>query len=474
MLKDNREFIAHFAETDPKENQRLAESYRRHPFRFVAVVIADVFMDADIGQLWRSLDRHLAPDRNLRTDRQRVRDFLRRSESKAGGMESPGVVHFYRPGEGAKYIGGAQELQMPTGVERVGLLLFQFAPGMVMAASVAALEPELAASVFAAHHNSPVEKTRGYGLSFKFVETAKTRDLERRLREVADIDLLPARRGLLAGKRFPAGTLVVWTADNYPSDDDSTARDVTRVLGIETWGPWWEGDDRRLYPGIPGDPADPHGPGGNSLVIVQPPISDADKAQFGSQEASLRFNLELELHDWLPLLLLEEAALLLGDEAGRLRERLSRRASSRSRWLWSLWLGSLVGNLSDLQYRLGRLRQAVRMDGDRRGFQRFPMMVMRAEWRRPSPEQPRLGVAARIVGWLRNAAAEPKPPALPYNLRQAAFERLDRLTREGLEEVRLSFDRARLLSDIRSTNVLLLLTAVLAILTLISVIRASH
>src|SRR5438105_5453296 len=165
MIESNRRLLEHTAETDPKENKRLAESYRQYPLRLVAVVIADVFMDTDIGQLARSLDLHLARDVNLRDDRQRVRDFLRRAESKAGGREGLGAIHFYRPGEGGKYLGGGHELPMPAEVESVGLLLYQFAPGMVMAAMVAAARAELAASIFAAHHKSPVRKTRGYGLS---------------------------------------------------------------------------------------------------------------------------------------------------------------------------------------------------------------------------------------------------------------------------------------------------------------------
>ena len=296
MIESNRHFIAHLAETGPRDNRRLAESYRQHPLRLVAVVIGDVFMDTDIRRLWQSLDRRLAPDANFRDDRQHVQDFLRRAQSKAGGRESLGAIHFYPPGEGRKYIPGGHEIRMPVGVERVGLLLYQFAPGMVMAATVAALP---SASVFATHHASPVQKTRRYGVSFQFVETAKTRELERRLREVVDIGLLPAGTGLLAINRFPAGTLVVWCAESYPSDDDVTARDVTRVLGIETWGPWWEGNDRRLYPGVPIDRGAHDDRGGNSLMIVQP-TSDADPKEFGSQESGLRFHLELELNDWLP------------------------------------------------------------------------------------------------------------------------------------------------------------------------------
>src|SRR5207253_9608963 len=110
-----------------------------------------------------------------------------------------------------------QGVPMPAEVECVGLVLYQFAPGMVMAAMVAAARAELASSIFAAHHKSPVRKTRGYGLSWEFVDSAKTRDLEGRLREIAAIKLLPADHGILAKTRFPAGAMVVWSAQGFAS-----------------------------------------------------------------------------------------------------------------------------------------------------------------------------------------------------------------------------------------------------------------
>jgi len=51
------------------------------------------------------------------------------------------------------------------------------------------------------------------------------------------------------------------------------------------------------------------------------------------------------------------------------------------------------------------------------------------------------------------------------------MESLDLVTRTALQDVRLSFQRARLLSDIRSTNVLLGLTFAVLILTAVLVIR---
>jgi hypothetical protein len=251
LIRDDRHFFAHLAETDLKDNQRLAESYQQHPLRLVAVIIADVFMDTDIDELARSLDRRLtAPGYNQGENRQRVRDLLRRAQSKSGGREALGAIHFFQPGEGRKYLGGGHELDMPSGVERVGLLLYQFAPGMVMAALVVAAPPDLAATVFARHHDSPVQLTRT-GHKWQMVEAAKTRELELRLREFATMNLLPSAHGLLGAKRFPAGTLVVWSGEKYPSADDRDASDVTRVLGIENWFLWWEGDNRRLYPGVP-------------------------------------------------------------------------------------------------------------------------------------------------------------------------------------------------------------------------------
>ena len=50
--------------------------------------------------------------------------------TKAGGREVHSSIHFVRLGDGRKYLGGAHEIQLPRGVERVGLVLDQFAPGL--------------------------------------------------------------------------------------------------------------------------------------------------------------------------------------------------------------------------------------------------------------------------------------------------------------------------------------------------------
>jgi hypothetical protein len=111
------------------------------------------------------------------------------------------------------------------------------------------------------------------------------------------------------------------------------------------------------------------------------------------------------------------------------------------------------------------------MDGDRGPFQQFPMMVLRERFERSKPPIERR-VATRLARWIRDVMADPKPSAPPYNLRQAVLDSLERLTQESLEEVMLNFRRARLLSDVRSTNVLIGLTTVLAILALILVLRS--
>lgn len=464
-ISDDRYWVKHLAETDVKDNQRLAESFRQHPLRLVAVVIADIFMDTDIDKLARLLDRRLkAPGYDQRRHRAQVGNMLRRARSKAGGREGLGAINFAGPGEGRKYLGGAHEIRLPHGVERVGLLLDQFAPGIVMGAEVIAAQPGIAASVFERHHPSPVRRTKD-GLSWEMVEAAKTRDLETRLREIAAIDLLPRGAGLLRDRRFPDGTLVVWSGEKFPSDDGLAAHDVTRVLGIESWE-WWEGDGRRVYSGAPvagyGD--------GHSMIVVEQ-SRDPDRKEFPTREAEMRFNLQQELRDWLPLLLLGESAVLSREQAGRLRDSLARRANSGLGRLWPVGLGALVARLSEVQYRLERLRQAANIDGERRGFQQFPMMVLGRTDRLASPPQPRRTTVRRIARWLESIVAEPKPPTQPRNLRQSWMESLDLVTRAALQDVRLSFDRARLLSDIRSTNVLLGLTFVVLILTAILVIR---
>jgi hypothetical protein len=464
-ISDDRYWIKHLAETDVKDNQRLAESFKQHPLRLVAVVVADIFMDTDIDKLARLLDRRLkAPGYDQRRHRAQVGNMLRRARSKAGGREGLGVINFAGPGEGRKYLGGAHEIRLPLGVERVGLLLDQFAPGIVMAAEVIAAQPGIAASVFERHHPSPVRRTKD-GLSWEMVEAAKTRDLETRLREIAAIDLLPTEAGLLRDRRFPDGTLVVWSGEKFPSDEGRAAHDITRVLGIASWE-WWEGDGRRVYSGAPvagyGD--------GHSMILVEQ-LRDPDRNEFATREAEMRFHLQQELRDWLPLLLLGEAAVLSREEAGRLRDSLARRVNSGLGRLWPVGLGALVARLSEVQYRLERLRQAANIDDERRGFQQFPMMVWGRTDRLASPPQPRRTTVRRIARWLESIVAEPKPPTQPRNLRQSWMESLDLVTRAALQDVRLSFERARLLSDIRSTNVLLGLTFVVLILTAILVIR---
>ena len=299
------------------------------------------------------------------------------------------------------------------------------------------------------------------------VEAAKTHDLEARLREITTIDLLPRKAGLLRDRRFPDGTLVVWSGEKFPSDDGLTARDVTRVLGIQSWE-WWEGDRRRVYSGAP--VADRYGDG-HSMVLVKQ-SRDPDRKEFVTREAEMRFHLQQDLRDWLPLLLLGEAAVLLREQAGGLRDSLARRANSRWGRLWPIGLGALVARLSEVQYRLERLRQAANLDGERRGFQQFPMLILGRADRLAYLPQPRRTIVRRIARWLESIIAEPKPPTLPRNLRQAWMESLDLVTRSALQDVRLSFERARLLSDIRSTNVLLGLTFVVLILTAILVIRS--
>ena len=113
-IQDERYWLGHIAETDVNDNQRLAESYKQHVLRLVAVVVADVFVDNDITDLAESLDRRLkAPGYDQRRQRSQVRDMLRRARSKAGGGEVLSAIHFARPGEGRRYIGGAHEIRLP-------------------------------------------------------------------------------------------------------------------------------------------------------------------------------------------------------------------------------------------------------------------------------------------------------------------------------------------------------------------------
>jgi len=351
--------------------------------------------------------------------------------------------------------------QMPDGVDRLSLLLYQFAPGMVMAATVATLPADTAEDLFHRSHQSPIRRERGGGLSFQFVGAAKAADLEDRLRPVADA-LLPPGSGLLGTKRYPFGTTVVWIAEARPPDTQSW-RQFAQVLGIEDWR-WWADQGRRLYSGVPMADRETGGRGGYSMLIFRPTTSEA--AEFGGVEAMVRHELELELADWLPLLLLQEAALLITEQAGRLRETLNRRVTARLRALRFVRLSALVTRLDFCRYQLERVRQGAGLDTEV-GFRQFPVLLLGSMNRKPALRS-RFSFFLRISR-LGRPDSDPKPAEI--HLRSAAIDGLERLTKAGLHEVRLTLDRARLLAEVRSTNALLSLTAVVALLTAILVLR---
>src|SRR5260370_34200638 len=119
---------------------------------------------------------------------------------------------------------------------------------MVMAAIVAEMSSSTAEKVFHDSHASPVSRELGGGVSFRFVETAKSADLERQFRTVAEVGLLPPHTGLLGDHRYPSGSLVAWTGSAPSADDAPSWNDVGQVLGVET-GHWWEGAGVRLDSG---------------------------------------------------------------------------------------------------------------------------------------------------------------------------------------------------------------------------------
>ncbi len=362
---------------------------------------------------------------------------------------------------------GSHELQLPVGVERLSVRLYQFAPGMVMAAIVAAMSSSTAEKVFHDSHASPVSRELGGGVSFRFVETAKSADLERQFRTVAEIGLLPPHTGLLGDHRYPSGSMVVWMG-SAPLDDDAPSwNDVGQVLGIETWQ-WWEGTDMRLYSGVPDPQRDVHDRGGGYTMLDTRRQPSTDEAkEFGEPERVVLHELELEIHEWLPLLLLVEAAQFITDAAGSLRERLDRGATAGLRARFPiLRLGALVTALHSCQYRLERLRQAARLD-DRRAFRQFPVLVLKsAHTPHEQLTQPRL-----LERLERLARKQPVPDEPARHLGNDAIDWLDSLTKTGLHDVGLSLERARLLAQLRSTTALVLWTGFVGILTAILVVR---
>ena len=466
MREDNRLFIDHIrTESDPKQNEQLRQSYDQHPLRLAAVIVADIFVDDEIEILWGALRGPLGPDRPGAEDARRVRDFLRRSASRTFGGAALGAIHFHKSGQHQTGF-GSHELRLAAGIERLSLHLYQFAPGMVMASVVAAMSSRTADNVFHESHASPISHDRGGGVSFKFVQTAKGADLERQFRAVAEVELLPPHTGLLGDHRYPSGCVVVWKGST-PSDDGAPSwRDVARVIGIETWQ-WWEGDDVRLYSGVPEPVRELYDRGGGYTMLNsrQQPATD-DDTEFGGPEGLLRFQLLLEIPSWLPLLLLVEAAQEITGAAGLLRERLNRRGAAPMGFKMPIIrLGKLVTALHTCQYRLQRLRQAAELD-DKRAFRDFPVLVFKSA--RTTQEQLSQSILDRLE---RLARRQPPADEPTRHLRNSAMEWLDKLTKTGLQDVGLSLEKARLLAELRSSAALVLWSAFVGILTAILVIR---
>ena len=451
----DRHYMQHLRETDLRENQRLAASFQEHPVRFVALIIGDVFIDTDISRLKSHVLSLLGPDRAGREDRARVKEMLSAAESKAGGRMGLAAIQFEsKAARGGSRFGQPHLFELPPSVPTASLLLNQFAPGMVMAVAVIAGEPDLAEHIFQAHHPTPIQHLRGGGISFGMVDAAMSADLEQHLRAMATLRLIPSRRGLLGKRRFSDGAIAVWSTDELPDREDESWRDVCRVLGFGDWF-WWGDSDRRIYDGMPGRDRRFDSERGRTMIFRG--WRDVDPAM-GTPERVLRFSIEDELGDWFPLVLLNIIALRLGEQAGRLRQRLSRRATALG-WRSVIGPGYLVRELGELQYQLERIRQAADVDGGRREFGQFPLML--GSETPAIPITPATTSARRLIEWWRRKAA---PPARPSNLRDAALGGVDRLTREGLHDVRLSLDRARLLADIRSSNGILGLTFALVLL----------
>lgn len=268
--------------------------------------------------------------------------------------------------------------------------------------------------------------------------------------------IVPRDSGVLAKQRYPAGTVVAWMAERLPSVGDRGWRDVARVLGLEEWH-WWQGSDRRLYDGAPLADGTLRKEGGHTLVL-ECPTASVDLRGFNGAESFLCRNLQVELtdSDWLPLLLLHEATITLSDRAGELRRLLNRRIASRFKSLRLLRLGSFVAKVNFCQYQLQRVRQAVGNEPD----QFWPVGVPGMDYvsALPMPRQ-RRWEAWRI--WRRPQAS------MTRRFREVLLEALQRYLREGLDDVGLSLDRARLVSEIRASNALLTWTAALVALTVV-------
>ncbi len=439
----------HHRESSRRDNERLRESYTRHPVRLVGVVTADLFLGDDI----RRLAAHLRPI--LREDRfdfgggMEVEEFLRDARSAVGGGRATlAPRRFVHEGQARGLFGTDIPMRLPAAISSAQLLLSQLPSALVVGAVVAEFRDDPVARIFAANHEGFIERRR-HSIAFGMTEEAKRVALAQAIAPAAATGLLPDGLGLLRARRYPRGALVILSIPAMPADDVSW-RDVARVLGLETWNRW-DGANRRLLVGVPdADQSRVFDGEGLSLLLVT--------ATDNAQDIRELFRLPDELRDWLPWVTVMQCAFQVTQEAAVLRKDLdSVRLGGRG-------LDALVARLHERQYQLSRMRHAASDVGTGRSIG-FPDLVRHVPRVQPTP--------ATAPG----EAAAPDAPKAPASdvarspnrdtLREGVIRAIGHDLDEGFEEVELSLQRARMLAELSTDRVIRIWTRVVAGLTIV-------
>ena len=219
-----------------------------------------------------------------------------------------------------------------------------------------------------------------------------------------------------------------------------------------------DGTQERLYAGLPiGDMGSfwDRESGGWSLLTAAAKHSNG-KSPDEEPLHALRHDLWLGMGVWFSWIVALQAAVEIGKQADRLRASLDRERKGAFRFLRVRTLEPLVDSLQECQYHLSRLKQAT-SPGERR-YMEFPKMVehdLTAERRRQhtsKKEPPGPGTDA-------------PPDEVTRSFGEALASWIQATIEAGLQETRLSLDRASTLVQLRTNAAMRVWTIALTVLT---------
>jgi hypothetical protein len=276
--------------------------------------------------------------------------------------------------------------------------------------------------------------------------------LKEGLEAILNFGIFPAGAGLLKGQRYPAGSLVVWDLAEIPATGNREWAEVRRVLNMEDWNRW-DGKEERLYPGLPTSPFASfweRESGGWTLLTTQVRHSDGRRPDADALD-SYRQHLLDTIDEWFAWVVAVQAAAQIGKQADRLRANLDRERMGPLRFLRVGSLEPLVDSLQRCQYHLSRLKQATSPDEQR--YVHFPEMVegeLMVQRRKPTTKPGSSDQAASYT---------------PTTFGDALSSWIIAVIEAGLQEVRLSLERATTLMQLRTNAAMRAWTVALAILT---------